>query len=439
MHSVYATPVFFDSLSNNSINPAIWTTQITGTGPIVSATNQSVISTLPTNSLNDPQAQVFSGGLGSVCFLSGDFDAQVDFKLLLWPQSSGVRVGIVVTDAPTPAVERTAFGPSEALSLPREVYLAHFVDGVQGVTATSDLNGTLRIVRTGSLLSGYYHSAGGWTLIHTGPSPTTGPVHFGFRAWSHNALFGGQEVKVAFNNFTVSSGQVSCPRLSLSPTKGPIGTLVQVQVTGLVNQGFGPDQVLMSFDGNLLGIATNVNGNFNFAFNVPTAQPGIHLVTALDEFTAMSLNATFIVTKVDTLSISLDVGTLYFPGDTPAVYTLATLSGTPLNFTSVQIQLTLTRPDGSVAALNNTLVGAGLFRAVYPIPKAGPIGTYAIVAKAHVTGVQDASALATFEVKQTWLSAQGPAITTTAVALTGVAAVATAVVWRKGVFKTKNE
>ena len=80
-----------------------------------------------------------------------------------------------------------------------------------------------------------------------------------------------------------------------------------------------------------------------------------------------------------------------------------------------------------------------MFKAVYPIPKTGPVGTYAIVAKAHVAGVQEVSALATFEVKQTWLSAKGPAITTAAVTLTGLAAVATTVVWRKGMFKTKNE
>ena len=156
--------------------------------------------------------------------------------------------------------------------------MTHFVDGVQGITATSDLNGTLRIVRTGSLLSGYYQSAGGWTLIHKGPSPATGSVHFGFRAWSHDTLFGGQEAKVGFNNFTVSSGQVSCPRINLSPTNGPIGTLVQVQVTGLVNQGFGPDQVLMSFDGNFLGIATNVNGQLQLRIQRPDsttrASPG---------------------------------------------------------------------------------------------------------------------------------------------------------------------
>ena len=337
VHSVSAALVFFDSLSSNSIDGAVWNTQIVGTGPFVTATNQSVIITLPANSLNDPQNPVFSGGLGSRCLLGGDFDAQVDFKLLLWPPDSGVRVGIVVTDAPIPAVERTAFGPTEALTLPREVYLTHFVDGVQGITATNDLNGTLRIVRSGSLLSGYYHSANGWILIHTGPSPASGPVHFGFRAWSHNMIFGLHDAKVGFNNFTASSGQLSCPRLSLSPASGPVGTTVQVQATGFPFSGFSVGQVLMSFDGNFLGIATSVNGSFNFTFSVPLAQPGIHFVKALDELSAMSSNASFHVTPTSNLSISLDVGTLYFPGDSASIYTLASLTGSPLNSTSVKL------------------------------------------------------------------------------------------------------
>jgi len=386
--------------------------------------------------LNDPQAQGFGGGLKSTCLLGGDFDAQIDFKLVLWPQSSGVRVGLVISDAPTPAVERVGWGPAEALSLPREVYLTHFADSVQGITATTDLKGTLRMVRTGSLLNGYYLGANGWVLIHTGPTVNTGDAHFGFSAWSHNALFGGQEVKVAFNNFVVNSGQILCPSLSLSPTFGGVGTKVQVQVSGFPVSNYGPDQVRFSFDDMFLGVATNANGNFSFTLNVPEAQSGPHLVKAIDDLTGTSAVASFKVTQANTLAISLDVGTLYFPGDTAQIFTLATLGGMPLNSTTVQLQLTLTKPDGSNTTLSTSFVGGGLFSSSYTVPKTGPIGTYAIVAKAHVANTQDASALATFEVKPTWLSTQGPAMTTAAVAFTGAAAVA-AIVWRKGVFRNK--
>jgi hypothetical protein len=434
-HPVAATPVFSDTL--DSINSSAWSVQITGAGPTVSSPNQSVITTLPANSLDDPQAQGFGGGLKSNCLVNGDFDYQVDFKLLLWPPSSGVRVGLIITDSPTPAVERTDWGPTENPTLPRQVYLMDFGGNVQGIAATTDLNGTLRMVRTGSILSGYHLSPNGWVLIAQGSTVNVGPIHFGFSAWSHNVFFAGEEVKVGFNNFVINSGQLLCPSLKLNPASGPVGTKVQVQALGFPVPIYGPDQVLMSFDGNLLGFATNANGGFSFTFDVPDAQPGPHLVVAIDGQTQTSMNASFIVTRVDTLSVNLDVGTLYFPGDTASIFTLASLSGTPVNSTTLQLQLTLTRPDGSNTILASSFLGSGLFKAVYTIPKTGPIGTYALVAKAHVGNVQDQSALATFEVKLPWLAAQGPAMATAAVAVTGIAAVA-AVTWRRGFFRSKT-
>ena len=197
-------------------------------------------------------------------------------------------------------------------------------------------------------------------------------------------------------------------------------------------------QLEMTFDDMFLGIASNTNETFNFTFDVPDAQPGPHLVKAVDVLNGISVVANFTVTGIDTLAVNVDVGTLYFPGDTAAIYTLATLNGAPLNSTTLQLHLSLMRPDGSNVTLTTSSIGAGMFMSTYTIPTAGPIGTYAIVAKGHVANVQDASALTTFEVKPTWLSAQAPALTTTAVALTGVVGVA-AVVWRKGIFRTKYD
>ena len=435
------------SLSGN-FTSSFWSITEAGSGPSVAITNKAANVSIPATSANDPSLLIFGAGLSTSCPVSGDFDVQVGFRLVNWTFANGVRVGLASTPGPfftgdfstTPpfAVERTSFGPGDASGIPREAYLTHFLDGVQGLIPTSDLTGALRLTRTGGTATGYYLGPTEWIAFHSGPT-TTQSVHLDLTAWSHDYTFAHTFVKVLFENFTINRGSAVCPSISLTPTSGPVGTSVHVQVNGFALSNFTPDQVLMSFDGNFLGIATNLNGTFDFTFNVPEAQPGPHTVKATDEFTSALLIANFMVTKVDLLSLNLDVGTLYFPGDSAAVYTLATLSGLPLNSTSAQLQLTLTRPDGSAVMLNSTFVGAGLFKAVYPIPKTGPRGTYAIVAKAHVTNVQDASALATFEVKRTWLGTQGPAITATAVALTGVAVAAAAVVWRTGVLKTKYE
>jgi hypothetical protein len=229
----------------------------------------------------------------------------------------------------------------------------------------------------------------------------------------------------------VFGGSLTAASIQISPVRGPVGTKVLARGSGIPSP-----QLEITFDDMFLGIASNTNETFNFTFNVPDAQPGLHLVKALDVLNGISVVANFTVTGIDTLAVNVDVGTLYFPGDTATIYTLATLSGAPLNSTSLQLHLTLTRPDGSNVTLANTFVGGGMFKSTYSIPTAGPVGTYAIVAKAHVANVQDVSALTTFEVKPTWLTAQGPALTATAVALTGAVAIA-GVVWRRGIFRSK--
>lgn len=184
VHAPSASTVLNDNFNSNSINTTLWQPRITGIGLSVVAANQRIEVSLPGNSSNDPTSQAFGAGLSSVCLLRGDFDIQVDFNLLLWPQSSGVRVGLSLQDLPVPipAVERTGFVPIDFPSLPRELYLTDFGDGVQGV-ATSDLTGTLRVTRTGATLSGYYLSSGNWILVHSVPTSSTGDSHFGLRAW----------------------------------------------------------------------------------------------------------------------------------------------------------------------------------------------------------------------------------------------------------------
>ena len=434
--------------SSTNFTSPFWSPTRAGTGPSVTTTSQFATVSFPTNSANDPSLLIFGAGLSSVCPISGDFDVQVGFRLLNWTYANGVRVGLASSPGPffvgnfgsTPpfAVERTSFGnPGDFPGVTREVYLTDFLDRVQQVIPTSDLTGALRLTRTSGIATGYYLNSSKWVAIHSGPAITQN-VNLDLVAWSHDYAFTHTFVKLAFDNFTINQGSPACPGITLSPASGPVGTNVHAHVTGFPSSSFTPDQVLMSFDGNFLGIATNLNGTFDFTFNVPEVQPGSHLVKALDEFSSASLSASFTVTTLDTLAISLNVGTLYFPGESAAVYTLATLSGTPLNSTSVRLQLLLTRPDGTVVTLNNTFVGAGLFKSVYAIPRNGLIGTYAIVAKASVRDLQNVSAIAAFEVKPSWLTAQGPALATTGATLLGVVSVA-AVLWRRRLLGGEND
>ena len=269
--------------------------------------------------------------------------------------------GITNNYSPSPfAVERDSLGPGDSPSNV-EVYLTHFGDGVRGIAQTNATAGMLRLSRTGSLGTGYYLDSGSWVQVHSGPV-TTADVGFGFAAWSHDQLFAHQTAKLAFDNFTLSSGQLLCPKLAVNPSSGPIGTMVTAHGSGFLGASLGgfASTVEVTFDDMFMGTASpNNQGRFSFVFNVPQAQAGEHGVKALDLASGRTAIATFQVQSVvpqPILSVTLGVGAIYFPGDTAVGSILVTSAGNPVGPTGVAVQATLTKPHNSVVSLSATSV-----------------------------------------------------------------------------------
>jgi PKD repeat protein len=232
------------------------------------------------------------------------------------------------------------------------------------------------------------------------------------------------------------------PVITLSPNTGPDGTKVQVQGTGfliLEQFGFIPvNFVNVNFDNMTSGFAIAHNGTFTFTFDVPLSQAGTHGVFAFDPFSGAHASATFIVqpTSNNNLAISIDMGTIYFPGDTATAYILTTVNGAPIG-QGVQLQVTLFKPDGTNTTLTAIRVGQGLYKATYTIPSTGPLGTYLVLAKAHQPGPMDASSLVSFEVKLTWLGSNSGRITLGATTLAGLVGLA-GLAWKKGYLRRKS-
>ena len=235
------------------------------------------------------------------------------------------------------------------------------------------------------------------------------------------------------------------PILTVSPTKGPVGTQVTVHGSGFVpsQQGFfNPVQVEMTFDDQLVGLFFLQSSSFNFTFNVPVSQVGIvHTIHArvLFFFPMLDVQANFLVVpEPNSLTVNINSGTIYFPGDTATIFAMTTLNGQPTTITSLQI--IMVRPNGSNITLNTVIISPGVYRATFAVPTTGPIGTYAIVAKAHLTGSTDASALVSFEVQPTWLSSNGHNIVT-ATTIAGVVGVLglMGLAWRRGYFSRRRD
>jgi len=193
----------------------------------------------------------------------------------------------------------------------------------------------------------------------------------------------------------------------------------------------------VTFDDQFLGEAFTSNTSFVFTFNVPDAQPGPHLIKALDFLTGVNATAPFqVLVEPAALTVSIDTGTIYFPGDTATVYVLVSQNGAPIQTTGVQMHLELIKPDGSNVTLTLTKVSPGLYRSTYAIPTAGATGTYALLGNAQGPGLVQGTGLRSFEVKPTWLSSNGRNLASAGVAIGAVGMLRFA--WKKGYLRRKQ-
>ena len=164
-------------------------------------TDQRLVFTL-NPSVKEVHADAFAA-----CSLAGDFDVQVDYALLDWLPDNKIKLGLLAHDL---LFNRTAGSVQRVSDGSRggEIYLAHFLDGIRGVTPTSDLAGKLRLTRTGSTMTAFVCDGDAFVAIHSGPT-TANPVRLSLALFTSKPTPGG---KVAFDNLTVNSGKLACPQ-----------------------------------------------------------------------------------------------------------------------------------------------------------------------------------------------------------------------------------
>jgi len=231
----YLDPI--DDFNDNRLNPALWRTNTSGSGVTITETNQRLEITLPATA-HETGAGVFGSGLTSGCKVQGDFDLMVDYALLNWPSNNGVRIGLGAIGA----VERVSRANNEPPA--GEHYAADF-QGNTVITGTTHTSGTLRMTRTGDVLTAYYRNPDGqWVQIYTENGHTTQNIYFDFSVWSHDAYFANQAVQVAFDNFTLAQGRLLCVQISsggngtASPAGRPFTYIHTLTNTGTYTDAF---------------------------------------------------------------------------------------------------------------------------------------------------------------------------------------------------------
>jgi DNA-binding SARP family transcriptional activator len=153
---------------------------------------------------------------GTKCLLTGSFDAQVSFRLLSWPEASGVYLTLGVYHPPPHEAfwsisrqGRPARGGSEAYS--------SLVGRDSGLVQTADQAGALRVRRDKGVLTTYYRYRDRWVALATAFEPGRALLTL---ALSTNAdEFGHQAASAAFDDFQATATAVDCPGVPIPPRK----------------------------------------------------------------------------------------------------------------------------------------------------------------------------------------------------------------------------
>jgi hypothetical protein len=208
----------------------VWQEQTIGSGVHAYKDNFSMGMTIDADAKDAPGRGIFRAGYVGDKMLAGDFDIQVNFHLLKWPQNSGIRIGLATTYG---SIERTSRGPQESLipadkpgewrqdpnggaqeyatNLGARDIIEFWLDNQVQLAAAFEESGKLRLVREGDKITGYYFRMGAWEELGSNTVPTD-PVHFALLAWSHDERFGNKAAKVSFENFTINAGRLVAPQ-----------------------------------------------------------------------------------------------------------------------------------------------------------------------------------------------------------------------------------
>jgi hypothetical protein len=196
---------FSESFDNGVLDSSLWHT-ISDPGGSIGESGGRLVASISGAAVPGGQYNQVDEHIGSQCSLNGDFDYQVDYSLLTWPDFGGVYIQLAAFFA-NAGISRTSstFGP------PYNQQYNAWTNDSAGSFTTNDTSGTLRLVRTNGVVSAYVKSASvpDWRLVTSGSAP--GSTVYGMGLWAPGDQFAHQDASVAYDNFRLSSGTVTCP------------------------------------------------------------------------------------------------------------------------------------------------------------------------------------------------------------------------------------
>lgn len=196
-----------DKFSNNKRNVDLWSILHDGSGGTLAWTNKEMQMSIAADASPVPNTSSVGAHVGANCLMNGDYNAQVDYRLIDWPAGNNVNVSLQAypnqgaTDRSTQTV---LWGTGIYDSYGGFIPPASFES-----IPTTDVSGSLRLARVGQVTTSYYKSGGSaWIELASGTqAPTPALILLSFKSYNN---FGHQKATVAFDNFTLTGTNYDC-------------------------------------------------------------------------------------------------------------------------------------------------------------------------------------------------------------------------------------
>jgi DNA-binding SARP family transcriptional activator len=190
-----------DGFDSDYVDPTIWHEVRDGGDVSIAEEGGQLQLTVGVNAVPGGTYNQIDVHVGTQCSFPGNFDARVDYALLEWPAGDNIDIGLN-------AIYANAAVMRENSSQWGDEYGSWVIPN-NGSIALPDAGGSLRIARVNGIETTYFLHEGSWRKLAS--SSADGAAVLGLQAMSDGQHpFGGQEVKVAFDNFTVTGTNPSC-------------------------------------------------------------------------------------------------------------------------------------------------------------------------------------------------------------------------------------
>jgi dipeptidyl aminopeptidase/acylaminoacyl peptidase len=201
---------YTDTFDRGEVDTSFWYTLVDPDSSLA-VQDGRLVESIAGSAVPGGQFNQTATAIGSPCHLPGDFDMQIDYQLLQWPEHGGFFAALMGIFGDINVARMSApWAPPDNQSYNAWSNSSNgFSFATENTRATS---GSLRITRVGSTGYAYVRDsvAADWRLLFFADG-NSGEAIPQVSLFAQAATFGHEDGSVAWDNLKITSGQLSCP------------------------------------------------------------------------------------------------------------------------------------------------------------------------------------------------------------------------------------